>query len=269
MTSPPLSLSSKKTSAASGVSFPASAQLLLDLAVQAAGGQATPAERVDERRLERGAAEAGHETPEDLAGKLSRVHQRERVLDVRLNRIERRADFHDGLGPPRDAEDGAGDVQSTDGLGKALVVRKDDDLAGPCGVFEGFREAVHAGRIHRLHGIVDDDEPERAFGERRPGQEQTQGERVQFPLAHHAERSRLHSVDGDVQCHAALALGPRQLDATEFHVALLPEMLPRHHRLVSNRRKALVADLGRRFLEPRLRGLDTRDVFSARPSVSR
>ena len=61
------------------------------------------------------------------------------------------------------------------------------------------REAVDAGRIHRLHGVVDHHEPERALGQRRARQEQAQRERVELALAHHAERGAADAVDLDVE----------------------------------------------------------------------
>ena len=54
-------------------------------------------------------------------------------------------------------------------------------------LLEDTRESVDAGGIHGLDGIVDDDEAERALGERRARQEQTQRHRVQLALAHDAE----------------------------------------------------------------------------------
>jgi hypothetical protein len=54
------------------------------------------------------------------------------------------------------------------------------------GLLQHSGKAVDLGRVHRLHRVVDDQEPERAFGKSRPGQEHAQRERVGLALAHDA-----------------------------------------------------------------------------------
>jgi hypothetical protein len=61
---------------------------------------------------------------------------------------------------------------------------------------EDAGETVHAGRVHGLDGVVDDDEAERAFGEGRPRDEEAEGQGVELALAHDAQGGAFLAVDG-------------------------------------------------------------------------
>ena len=87
----------------------------------------------------------------------------------------------------RDLDDGGGDVEAADGFGEAVVVGEDDDLAVLAVSCEDAGEAVDAGGVHGLDGVVDDDEAEGALGEGGARDEEAQGEGVQLALAHDAE----------------------------------------------------------------------------------
>ena len=146
---------------------------------------------------------------------------------------------------------------------------EDHDLAVRGRALEHARQAVDAGGVHRLHGIVDDDEAERALGERGARDEEAQGQRVQLALAHHAEGGALDAVHGDVEDHAPAGALSRELDPPQLHVALLAEALPDPRRLLRDGREAVVADPGRRLLEPGLRGLEALEVGGPAHRVAR
>ena len=123
------------------------------------------------------------------------------------------------------------DAEASGRLGQPVVVREHDDLAVLRDFLEDARKAVDAARVHRLHGVVDDDEAERALGQRRAGQEQAQRHRVELALAHHAERGALHAVDANIELHVAAGTRAREQDALEFDTALLAKQLPQFDRL--------------------------------------
>ena len=129
------------------------------------------------------------------------------------------------------------------------------------------RQPVHARRVHRLHGVVDHDEAERALGQGRARDEQAERERVQLALAHHAQRRALHAVHRHVEHHPPPGAVARELDAPQLDVALLAQLLPDGRRLLRDGPEAIVADARRGLLEPRLRLLDALQVarLGARP----
>ena len=59
-------------------------------------------------------------------------------------------------------------------------------------------EAVDLGGVHGLHRVVDHHETEGAVGRGGAREEQGQGERVQFALAHDPEGGGVLALDGDV-----------------------------------------------------------------------
>jgi hypothetical protein len=122
-------------------------------------------------------------------------------------------------------------------------VCEDNDLACRGDLLERSREAVHSRRIHRLHRIVDHDKPKGTVWKGRARKKQAQGERMQFPLAHHAEGRARNAIDGHIKRHATLTFCAFQRDAAKLHVAVQPEVLPCSHCQVGNRRKALVPNL--------------------------
>ena len=73
-------------------------------------------------------------------------------------------------------------------------------LAAAC---EDAGEAVDAGGVHGLDGVVDDDEAEGALGEGGSRDEEAEGEGVELALAHDAEGGALLAVDGDVELDGA------------------------------------------------------------------
>ena len=181
----------------------------------------------------------------------------------RADRIERRADLDHRLRAPRHAKNRGLDLQAPERLGQPIVVREHDHLPRSRRLLERAREAVHARRVHRLHRIVDDDEAERAVGERRARQEQAEGERVQFALAHHAERGAADAIDRDVERDAALASGARSSMRPSStllccrrccHVAIAWSAIGA---------KRSIADLGRCVLQPRSPRFHLRNVFGA------
>jgi len=108
-------------------------------------------------------------------------------------------EFDDRLLAARHPDDGGLDVQPTHGLGEAIIVREHDDLPGLRCALEHTGKTLDARRIHRLDRIVDHDEAERAFREGGPREEQTERDRAELTLAHHAQRVGLHAIDFDRQ----------------------------------------------------------------------
>ena len=80
--------------------------------------------------------------------------------------------------------------------------------------------------VHGLDGVVDDDEAERALGERGARDEEAQGQGVQLALAHDAEGGALDAVDRDVELDLALGGGAGEADVVERDVALQAELVP-------------------------------------------
>ena len=101
------------------------------------------------------------------------------------------------------------------------------------------------------------------------GQEQAQRQRVQFALAHDAERRAGTPSTVTSSVTRRWLLVPVKFDPSKLDVALLTQMLPCGHRLIGNRREALVADFGGGVLQPVLGVLDPRNVFGAGPGIAR
>ena len=92
--------------------------------------------------------------------------------------------------------------------GKPLVVREDDHLTFLRHRGEHACQTINLARVHRLNRIVDHDEPERRLREQHPRQKQGGCERVDLPLAHHAEGLAAGSVDADVKREVARVAAP-------------------------------------------------------------
>ena len=157
----------------------------------------------------------------------------------------------------------AGMVEAADGLGQAVVVGEDDDLAGlpPCRGGRG-RGRRRASRVHGLDGIVDDDEAERALGEGGARDEEAEGQGVLLALAHDAEGGAFGAVDRDVELDLALGGGAGEADVLEGDVALQAELVPDLLGLLLDGGEALVADVGGGLLEPGFGGLQGLDGFA-------
>ena len=162
-----------------------------------------------------------------------------------------------------DLQHGGVDAHPAHGLGQAVVVGEDDHLAVARRRLQHAGQAVHARRVHRLHGIVDDDEPERRLGQRRARDEQRQRQSVQLALAHHAEGDALDAVHGHVQLHLAPRGGARQPDVLQRDVALLAELGPDGLALLLDGRELLGAEQSDGVLQPGLGGLQRLDGVEA------
>ena len=145
---------------------------------------------------------------------------------------------------------------------------EDDDLAILRRRLQHAGEAVHARRVHRLHGIVDDDEPERRLGQRRARDEQRQRQRVQLALAHHAQRHALDAVHGDVQVHLALGRRAGEPDVLQRDVALLAELRPDGLALLLDGLELLGAQQRDGVLQPGLGRLQRLDGLVRRAGVA-
>ena len=66
--------------------------------------------------------------------------------------------------------------QTTGGLGQPVVMGEHDHLPGARQVVEHLGETLDLVGIHRLHRVVQHQEPERTLLRRRPRQEQGQGQ---------------------------------------------------------------------------------------------
>src|SRR5687767_10103479 len=84
---------------------------------------------------------------------------------------------------------------------------------------------------------------------------------MQLALTHDAKGSTRDSVNGDIECDAALALLARKLDSAKRHVTLLTKVFPGGHRLICDRREALVPNVGGSVLQPCLGQFDARKVL--------
>ena len=114
-------------------------------------------------------------------------------------------------GPRDDLVDPRGRVEPAKRSGQSVVVGEDDDLSGLGDLREQRHQAVDLGGIHRLHRVVEDDEPERRLVKRGAGQEQGEREGVQLALAHNrAGRCRRPSpsIGGGDRDPAAVSPGP-------------------------------------------------------------
>ena len=131
-------------------------------------------------------------------------------------------------------------------------MREDDHLTRLGGALEHASEPVDLGGVHRLDRVVDDDEAERALGQRRAREEQAEREGVELALAHDAERRPGHAVDGHVERDPASDSGALELDVAELNAAAVAEKRPDLHRLVRDRREPVVADADGSVLEPGL-----------------
>jgi hypothetical protein len=131
-------------------------------------------------------------------------------------------------------------------------VGENDDLPMLAEFVQDLSESVDLGGVHGLHGVIDDDEAERAVGRGDSGQEQGKREGVLLALTHDAECRRLLAVDGDV--HDKLADGglltALQRHGLEVDVALLAEPFPDSLRVVGEALHALFPQLGGERLDP-------------------
>ena len=59
-----------------------------------------------------------------------------------------------------DFDDLGGNVEAAHGVGEAIIVSEDDDLAVLGALVENPSESVDAGGVHRLHQIIDDEKKE-------------------------------------------------------------------------------------------------------------
>src|SRR5262249_7583630 len=71
------------------------------------------------------------------------------------------------------------DIEETNELRKSVVVCEDNDLARPSSVFEDSSKACDLRGIHRLDGVIDNDEPEWALGHRHARKEDRKRECVE------------------------------------------------------------------------------------------
>lgn len=149
------------------------------------------------------------------------------VLQVALDRVVTASHLHDGALLTLHFPDGRRELQAAYSLGEAVVVGEHDDLSRCRNVGQHACQAVDLRRVHRLHRVVDEDEPERALLDGRARKEQRQPERVQLALAHHPERgAAVGAVDADVHRDSAAGLRAVQPYRAEVDVALLPQELP-------------------------------------------
>lgn len=195
--------------------------VLFDLGVRQAPAEEPAPGRFEEGGLQGGAAQAGQDAGYDVAGQITGPGERLRVVQGLLDGVVAGADPYGGALTAVDREDGGGQPQVLQGLRQAGVVGEDDDLAVLSEEREDAGETVHLGGVHRLHWVVDDEEPEGVLREEGARGEEGQGEGVQFPLAHHAERGGVDVVDGHVEGDLTLGSGAAQADRAEGDVALL------------------------------------------------
>ena len=109
---------------------------------------------------------------------------------------------------------------------KPLVVRKDDHLTLLRHRGEHASQTVNLARVHRLDRIVDHHESEGRLRQQHPRQKKTECKRVDLPLAHHAERLAIGSVDADVQNEVTPRGRAFERQAVEGNAAVLPERRP-------------------------------------------
>src|SRR5262245_39817173 len=148
---------------------------MLDVCVRVSARDSPSPQRFDARRLESEPAITGHHATPYFLRKVRRTNERSRILEVPLDRRKSRSQLHYRPLPTTDFDDGRVDPKPPNSFGKPVVVREDDDLSRLGCTLEDASKAVDLGRIHRLNGIVDDHEPERALRQRRAREEDAEG----------------------------------------------------------------------------------------------
>ncbi|MEU9667741.1 hypothetical protein AB0E25_19505 [Streptomyces bobili] len=114
--------------------------------------------RFEESGLLCGAAQAGQGPGDDVPGQVTGPGERLRVVQgLSFDGVVAGADAYGGALTAVDGEDGGGQPQVLQGLRQAGVVGEDDDLEV---LGEDAGEAVHLGRVHGLHWVLDDEKPE-------------------------------------------------------------------------------------------------------------
>ena len=130
-------------------------------------------------------------------------------------------------------------------------------------------QPVDLRRVHALHRVVDHDEPERALRRAAARQERRQPERLHLALAHHAQRGAVvGAVHADREDHPPPGVRPLQGHRAELDVALLAQLRPDPLRVRGERRHPLVAQLGRRGLQPAPGGLQPGEGRAPAPATA-
>jgi hypothetical protein len=249
-------MSSKRARAARWVSFWAPRRRSSTSAWGLSPADAAAADGLHADGFEGFAAEAGDDPAGDVGREVVGLGEGEGVVEAAGDGVLGAAGVDEGAFAAGDLDDGGVDVEAAEGLGEAVVVGEDDDLSVLAGGLEDAGEAVHAGGVHGLDGVVDDDEAEGALGEGGPGDEEAEGEGVELALAHDAEGGALLAVDGDVELDLAGLAGAAEVDVLQGDVALEAELVPDAPGLVGDGGEALVAEGGVGAFEPLLGGLE-------------
>jgi hypothetical protein len=117
-------------------------------------------------------------------GEILALRDREGVLDVPADRVERGAELHHRLLTPDQFDDGRLHVETSDRLGQPVVVGEDDHLTVLGHVPQNPGQALHLDGIHGLDGVVDDDEPEGRLRHAGTWEQEAERKAVELPLAH-------------------------------------------------------------------------------------
>ncbi|MFF4050418.1 hypothetical protein ACFYZ5_27635 [Streptomyces chartreusis] len=170
----------------------------LQIMLGAPGAETLDPGRLDEGVLQRDPTQCGEHVGAGRLRKTLGTGESRGIRDRLADRIGHRLDVRLGRLAPLDLEHRDRQLLGRESALKPGVVGEHDHLPVLAELVQELREPVDLGWAHGLHGVIDDDEAERAVGGGRTGQEQGQCERVLLSLAHDAQRRSLLPVDGDV-----------------------------------------------------------------------
>ena len=191
-----------------------------------AAPDAPAADDLRARRFDGEAAELGQGPRRGFGRKVFGALQRAGIGQVLRNRVADGPARHLRAGLPRDFDHLRRDLQPANRFGQSLVMGEDDDLPLLRHHSEHARQTVDFPRVHGLHRIVDDDEPEGGLGQQHPRQEQTEGQGVNLALTHHPEGLAVGSVDADVENEMTLGRRALEFEVIQRHAAVLSQSLP-------------------------------------------
>jgi hypothetical protein len=231
----------------------------LDVMVGLASLESSPTNDLHTRGLEALPAESRNHALDDDLGEVLGAREGERVLQILLDGAPNFPKLHQGSFASQDLDHPGLDAEASRRLGKAIVVSEDDDLTAFRELVEDSGEAVDARRVHGLHGVIDDEEAERAGFDRGSRQEERECQGVELALAHDSERGSLGSVHGNVEAHVSGGRLALEGDVLELDVASGSQEFPDSSHLLFDGEETLVSNRGRGRANPILRGFQMAD----------
>ena len=207
---------------------------------------ATPAERSRDRTTSTHAASIAPRhspataTARAVSGSAFRFRDRPRVVQIARNRIAHLPHGHRRSFPPRHREHGRGQLQLPQRGRQPVIMREDDDLPRPGNRRQHPRQPVNLGRVHRLHRVVDDHDPNGESAAVARGRNSASPSACNSPWL--MTESAAPGTPSMVTSSVTLRCGPApaNADRPELHIALLPQRLPDLRRSLRERREPIV-----------------------------